>query len=63
MNHKEHGCYFSETASVSIHKFHQRALEVGLFHKQFGRWNSGEKRERERVHWNQECFIAEDFME
>ena len=47
MNHKEHGCYFSETASVFIHKFHQRALEVGLFHKQFGRWNSGEKRERE----------------
>ena len=58
MNHKEHGCYFSvlacemETASVSIHEFHQRVLEVGLFHKQFGRWNSKKKkeRERERVH-------------
>lgn len=37
-----------DTASVSIHKFHQTALEVGLFHEQFGRWNRGEKkRERE----------------
>lgn len=36
-----------DTASVSIHKFHQTALEVGLFHEQFGRWNGGKKKERE----------------
>ena len=34
-----------DTASVSIHKFHQTALEVGLFHEQFGRWNGGGKKE------------------